>query len=112
MVFIYVSSTISWAGSYHKLPMFVGQLCKINLSRSWFGLLHKWPPNSELLLNNSLLELISFLITHLYKVPESSSINISHILFKDTTEVWHIVVPAKRNPYEWLKSFGAWLLLK
>ena len=33
----------------------------INHSRSWFDLLYNWPPNSELLLNNSLLELIYFL---------------------------------------------------
>ena len=30
-------------------------------ARSWFDLLYNWPPNSELLLNNSLLELIYFL---------------------------------------------------
>ena len=29
--------------------------------RSWFDLLYNWPPNSELLLNKSLLELIFFL---------------------------------------------------
>ena len=32
-----------------------------NSARSWFDLLYNWPPNSELLLNNSLLELIYFL---------------------------------------------------
>ena len=31
-------------------------------ARSWFDLLYNWTPNSELLLNNSLLELIYFLI--------------------------------------------------
>ena len=31
------------------------------LARSWFYLLYNWPPNNELLLNNSLLELIYFL---------------------------------------------------
>ena len=30
-------------------------------SNLWFDLLYNWPPNSELLLNNSLLELIYFL---------------------------------------------------
>ena len=34
---------------------------KINHLHSWFDLLYNWPPNSELLLNNSLLELIYFL---------------------------------------------------
>ena len=35
---------------------------KINrAARSWFDLHYNWPPNSELLLNNSLLELIYFL---------------------------------------------------
>ena len=33
---------------------------------SWFDLLYNWPPNSELLLNNSLLELIYFLIKIAY----------------------------------------------
>ena len=33
----------------------------VNHSRSWVDLLYNWPPNSELLLNNSLLELIYFL---------------------------------------------------
>ena len=32
-------------------------------TRSWFDLLYNWPPNSELLLTNSLLELIYFLTT-------------------------------------------------
>ena len=38
--------------------LFVGQLYKIKqtgAARSWFDLLYNWPPNSELLLNNSLL---------------------------------------------------------
>ena len=39
----------------HILPVLV------KASRSWFDLLYNWPPNSELLLNNSLLELIYFL---------------------------------------------------
>ena len=30
-------------------------------SRSWFNPLYNWPPNCELLLNSSLLELIFFL---------------------------------------------------
>ena len=34
----------------------------ITAARSWFDLLYNWPPNSEVLLNNSLLELIYFLI--------------------------------------------------
>ena len=40
---------------------------KINHSRcrSWFDLLYNWPPNSDLLCNNSLLELIYFLTIEL-----------------------------------------------
>ena len=43
----------------------VGQLYvdkSLALRRSWFDLLYNWHPNSELLYNNSLLELIYFLI--------------------------------------------------
>ena len=40
-------------------------------SRSWFDLLYNWPPNSELLLNNSLLELIYFLINKKKKKSHS-----------------------------------------
>ena len=36
---------------------------KSALARSWIYLLYNWPPNNELLLNNSLLELIYFLNT-------------------------------------------------
>ena len=44
--------------------LFVGQLYEEKITRaarSWFDLLYNWPPNSELLLNKSLLELIFFL---------------------------------------------------
>ena len=44
---------------------FAGQLLVENITRaprSWFDLLYNWPPNSDLLLNKSLLELIYFLI--------------------------------------------------
>ena len=42
---------------------FVGQLYedKPLMPTVWFDLLYNWPPNSELLHNNSLLELIYFL---------------------------------------------------
>ena len=50
--------------------------CKqTNHSRSWFDLLYNWPPNSDLILNKSLLQLIYFLsLTQFKNGPQNCCI--------------------------------------
>ena len=68
--------------------------CKKINPRSWFDLLYNWPPNSDLLLNKSLLELIYFLI----KTLQCAICYLLHIFSADNVIIscvgscwWYIV---------------------
>ena len=66
--------------------------CRRQITRaacSWFDLVYNWLPNSELILNNSLLELIYFLIsTHLaYRANASNVLHRELLLNHHTARV-------------------------
>ena len=76
---------------------------KINhrAARSWFDLLYNWPPNSELLFNNSLLELIYFL-NQIYSIFQE--LQMYHIQTTRLTKLsWKGAVTLAKNNW-WLSK--------
>ena len=57
-----MTSSVEWTDLDFKISV------ALRTTHSWYSLNYNWPPNSDLLLNNALLELIYFLIIFSGKV--------------------------------------------
>ena len=62
------SATNHWAEALDAIWRRSDDTLLMSVPRSWFDLLYSWPPNSDLLLNKSLLKLIYFFSRRHFKI--------------------------------------------